>query len=151
MISIIESILKNPNYNNEDLSDHNAAAGIIRNNQGELLMMDHNKFNFWTIPIGKCQPGQSAIDGLKQEMFEELNIKVINAKLVGTFKTPYERNGVTVNVKSHIFEITKYTGTIRNNEPHKHKAIEWLSLDKINTLDLSDNAKWVVNNQNKWL
>ena len=45
MISIIESVLKNPNYNNEDLSDHNAAAGIIRNNQGELLMMNHNKSN----------------------------------------------------------------------------------------------------------
>jgi hypothetical protein len=39
-----------------------------------------------------------------------------------------------VTIISHIFMIDSWGGTIRNNEPKKHRSIKWMTLDEIEKL-----------------
>jgi ADP-ribose pyrophosphatase YjhB (NUDIX family) len=121
-------------YNEGDLRPlHDAIAAIIQMDD-KYLMLDHVKFNFWTIPIGKVEPDQSVEGGLRQELKEEINITPIRFQELGKFTKKYNRAGVRVTVISHIFSVTKWGGRIKNNEPKKHRGIKWMTIDEIHSL-----------------
>lgn len=68
-------------------------------------------------------------------------LKLKKLKEIATRRYDYIRDGKNVFVDVHLFEVIEYFGTIKNNEPHKHKVQEFLSLDKIKNLPyLSDNT-----------
>ncbi len=119
------------NYNEEDLKDHHAVHAIIKNSRGEVLMQDHVKYGFWTFPIGKAKDGQSPIDGIKEEILEECNIKIEKLKEIITDEITYDRNGNIVTTYIHVYEIIEYSGEIINNEPHKHREQKFVPLEEI--------------------
>ena len=127
------------NYNKEDLEDHEAIAAVIKNNKGEILMLDHVKYGFWTIVIGKAKHGQDSEGGMKQEVFEEVGIIVLGCKRVSRREVDYIRNEKKVKVIANIFEITKYSGKIENKEPEKHRKIEFMDIEKIKKLPYLSN------------
>jgi ADP-ribose pyrophosphatase YjhB (NUDIX family) len=127
------------NYNSEDLLDHDVVAAIIKNKKGEILMQEHLKYGFWTVPVGKVKPGQTISEGLKAEMKEECNIKVEDFKELTKKNYVYERKGKDVKIVGHIIEILNYNGEMKNNEPEKHREQRFILLDKIKKLPyLSD-------------
>lgn len=132
--------MENIKYNKEDLEDHHATAGIIKNKKGEVLMQEHIKYGFWTIPIGKIKPGQDIEEGFKEEMLEECNAIVEESKEILAKEKEYIRNGKKVKVIEHIFEITKYSGKIENKEPDKHSRQEFLSIEEIKALPHLSNS-----------
>jgi len=126
-------------YTSEDLHDHDAVAAVIKNANGEILMQEHVKYGFWTIPIGKAKHGQSPEDGMRQELFEECDIIVDSYDKLTSRNYSYIRDGREVKLTGHLFMIITYRGDIINKEPHKHKQQVFLSLDKISELPfLSD-------------
>lgn len=128
-------------YNAEDIVDHHGVAAVIKNDQDEVLMQDHVKFGFWTIPVGKVMAGDDIVAGLNQEILEECNITVLESKELTTKDYAYERDGKNVHVVSHLYEITKYEGEIKNNEPQKHTQQLFLPISKIEKLPyLSDST-----------
>ena len=126
-------------YTPEDLHDHHGVGAVITNENGEILMQEHVKFGFWTIPVGKVKKGQDIQQGLAQELLEECNIIVENCQEIATKDFKYIRNEKHVTVLGHIFTVLRYSGTIKNKEPHKHKQQLFMSIRKIQTLPvLSD-------------
>lgn len=119
------------NYNEEDLIDHFGVSGVIKNSNCEILMQKHVKYGFWTIPVGKVDLDKDVVDGLKKEIFEECNIRVIKCKELLKKNFCYIRNGKKVNVYTYLFEITKYSGEIKNNEPEKHSIQKFFSVNEI--------------------
>jgi len=141
---MLEQYLKKIQYTPGDFRpEHDAIGGVIKKGN-KILMMDHVKFNFWTIPIGKVEPGQTIEEGLIQEMKEELNITPTKFKKIHKFKKSYTRQGKKVTVKVHMFSISSWRGTIKNNEPKKHRSIKWMTRDEMKKYRLSDNAKEVL-------
>jgi len=130
-------------YNKGDLKNHKGIACVIWNkNKDKVLMQDHVKFNFWTLPVGKVDPGDSIDKTIKKEMKEELNINVSEYKLLFNWVGNYKREGKIVKVHAYDFEILKYSGTIKNNEPKKHRSIKWMTIQDIKKLkNISDNTK----------
>jgi len=129
----------NPVYTSEDLLDHHGIGAIITNEHGEILMQEHIKFGFWTIPIGKVDLNKSVTEGLAQELFEECDIIVKNSEEIATKEYQYLRQGKKVVVWGHVFAILKYSGTIKNKEPHKHTKQLFMSIEQIKKLPhLSD-------------
>jgi 8-oxo-dGTP pyrophosphatase MutT (NUDIX family) len=128
-------------YNQEDISNHHGIAAIITNEEGEVLMQEHVKYGFWTIPVGKVLPQQSIEDGLKQEVLEECGIIIESAEEIEANNYSYNRDGVDVEVLLHLFKVLKYTGEVKNNEPEKHKQQKFLSIDEIKNIKyLSDST-----------
>ena len=126
-------------YTSEDLLHHHAIAAIIQNKQGEILMQEHVKYGFWTIPIGKVKQGQQIEEALQEELFEECDVQVEKWKEIVAKDYHYIRNEKPVTVSGHLFEIFAYNGIVKNKEPDKHLVQVFLSLEKIKQLPhLSD-------------
>ena len=118
-------------YTEEDLRDHDAIGAVIKDSKGRILMQDHVKYSFWTIPIGKAKQGQTPEDALKQELHEECGISVKKFRKIAEKDYVYVRDGKNVRLTSHIYEISKYDGDIENREPSKHRAQEFKSVEEI--------------------
>ena len=82
-MKIISEYIKKVLYNKEDVTNHHGVAAIIKNENGDILIQKHNKFGFWTIPVGKVKPTQTVISGLKQEIKEECNVDIIKQSKIG--------------------------------------------------------------------
>ncbi len=126
-------------YTAEDIINHHAVAAIIKNNKGEILMQEHVKYGFWTIPAGKVKNRQRVEEGMEQELLEECNLLIDDFNEITTKKYVYIRAGKQVTVIFHLFEVLTYSGIMKNNEPQKHTQQIFLSLEKIKKLPyLSD-------------
>jgi len=126
-------------YTSEDVISHHGIAAVIKNREGEILVQDHVKYGFWTIPVGKVKDGQNVIDGLKQEILEECGLHVEECKELVVKDYFYMRDGHNVRVTSHLFEVLKYSGQMKNMEQAKHRQQIFMSVEKIMKLPyLSD-------------
>ena len=107
-----------------------AVAVIIRNDAGKILVQDHVKHNFLTMPIGMVEPNELHSQAIVRELKEELDIEagVITTVLTGNIKCGDDW------VDTHIFELMTYRGTIVNKEPHKHRSLMWYSVDELKAL-----------------
>jgi len=136
MSNFLQQYLNKIQFNKEDLKDFKSIGAIIIQ-KGKVLMMDHVKFNFWTIPIGKVKTNESVIEGLKNEVKEELDIVVIDYKLLNIWKRTFLWHGKKVKTENYLFKINKWNGRIKNNEPHKHRAIKFMTIDEIKRKKIS--------------
>jgi 8-oxo-dGTP pyrophosphatase MutT (NUDIX family) len=139
-MKFIDYVLEKIQYNKSDLRNHYGIGALIIKDK-KILMLDHVKFNFWTIPVGKVEPKQTIEQGLKQELKEEVNITPTDYKKIGDYKKSYMREGKKVIVHSHIFLISKWKGSIRNNEPKKHRSMKWMTVEEIKTKKISNSTK----------
>jgi 8-oxo-dGTP pyrophosphatase MutT (NUDIX family) len=126
-------------YTTEDILPHSSVFAIIKNRNGEILMQDHIKYNFWTLPGGKVKPDQSKEDALSQEIQEECNIIIWEAHPLVQRDMSYIRKEIPITIPCYLFEIITYEGEIQNNEPTKHRELRFFSVDEIQKLPyLSD-------------
>lgn len=79
------------NYTNEDLVHHEGVAAVIKNKKGRILMQDHVKYGFWTLPVGKTKYERNIVNGLKEELLEECGILVKDFKELVKRKYVYTR------------------------------------------------------------
>jgi ADP-ribose pyrophosphatase YjhB (NUDIX family) len=142
---MIHSYLEAIQYNAGDLvPEHDAIAAVIIQDK-KILMLDHVKYSFWTIPIGKIDPGLTKEQGLKQELKEEVNIVPTKYKEIGSFVYHDVRQGKKVVITTYIYLIIKWRGTVKNMEPQKHKSIKWMTLKEVKeTKNLSDSTKHML-------
>jgi ADP-ribose pyrophosphatase YjhB (NUDIX family) len=126
-------------YNSEDVVSHHGVAAVIENERGDILMQEHVKFGFWTIPVGKVKASQSITDALREEIAEECNVQIEKYRELVVKDFLYVREGNEVRVISHLFEVINYTGEMKNLEPAKHKQQLFLPIEEIKKLSyLSD-------------
>src|SRR5437868_5350562 len=97
------------------------AAGIIKNPEGQIVMLAHNKTGLWTIPLGKVEYGEKIRDGLLREMKEEVGIDVVHCQVVDKFIYPFGKG----ETKIYVYSIDTYKGVIANQEPDKHAELRW--------------------------
>jgi 8-oxo-dGTP pyrophosphatase MutT (NUDIX family) len=140
--------------NKEDLSNHVGLGMIVHHptDYNKICLFKHEKYGFWTIPIGKAPNGKSAIKHVHEECWEELGIKVKKIKFIGGFIKKYNRgSGIITKVDGRIFDILSYTGTPKNKEKLKHPIMKWMTLDEISKLGkskLSNMTNWYLNKVN---
>ena len=75
------------------------------------------------LPGGHVDEGETVLNACVRELKEELDILVVPSDLRFCLVEP---------TKTHIhlfFEVLKYTGEIKNNEPEKHGSVDFLTLD----------------------
>lgn len=107
---------------------------LIFNKKKEVLLMKRgkrasNEVGYWTQPGGTIEFGEKAIDGLKREIKEELDIKV---KVWGYI--PHVDH-IIKKEKQHwiaiVFTADITSGIPKIMEPHKCDEIKWFSLKKL--------------------
>ena len=116
--------------------DHIGVGGgiLILNKKGEALLMRRgkqatNEVGYWTQPGGTVEFGEKAVEGLKREIKEELDIKVnIWGYLphVDHIIKKENQHWIAIIYLAHI-----KSGTPKIMEPHKCDEIRWFSLKKL--------------------
>jgi len=73
-------------------------VGIIVTNGKLLLVKGNDNFKeFWT-PGGKLNEGESEVDCLKRELYEELSVQLKSSDFIGEYvsPSPYHENVITI-------------------------------------------------------
>ena len=85
----------------------------------------------WEFPGGKIDPGESAEECLRREIFEELGIRII----VGGRLPAITHDYPTFTITLHPFVAYIETGEILL---HEHAAMAWFPPDQLPTLDWAE-------------
>lgn len=103
-----------------------AVIFIIKKDDKVLFLKRENTGKcdgYYMLPGGHVDEGETVLQAAVRELKEELNIMVAEDDLIFRLIEP---------TKTHIhffFEVKKYQGVIKNNEPEKHAAADFLDLE----------------------
>ena len=121
----------------EDIEDHIAVAMVVRHPkiENKIAIFFHRKYQFYTIPVGKCKDIVNLIPGMKKEAEEELGIIVTKFKIIGSFRKLYNRgHDIFTDITSYIFEFESYENEPKNKESEKHPSFMWMTIEEIEEL-----------------
>ncbi|MGK7914731.1 MAG: NUDIX domain-containing protein [Prochloraceae cyanobacterium] len=109
-------------------------GAVIVNEEGLLFLAKRgyaarNERETWEFPGGGVQFGETLVEAIKREIFEEYGIEIEVKELLGVF------DHILSAEKEHWISITylasHLTGNAKINEPQKCEAIGWFSLKNL--------------------
>ena len=80
---------------------------------------------WWEFPGGKIEKGETSVDALYREIYEEIGVKIIQFKKWVTRRYSYGGNDITL----HFFKVYKWEGEVTSKENQK---LVWTYLQKPN-------------------
>lgn len=124
---------------------------IIKNENNEILLQRRQGTKLWpgflALPAGHIDEGENAYDAAVREAREELNIGISINDIVDTFVVN-RRNKSLLPYFDIYFEISKYSGVIKINEPEKCSELKWCKFEEL-PLDIIDfEREALINNSN---
>jgi 8-oxo-dGTP pyrophosphatase MutT (NUDIX family) len=97
-----------------------SAAAIIRNDDGRILLVKSANSDFWGLPAGAIDLGETPAEAVIREVFEETGLKISPEKLVGVFGGERFRftysNGDEVEYFICVFECKIIGGNLKNQD-----------------------------------
>lgn len=79
-------------YNDPDAPTANsivvAVAAVVRNDDGDLLMIERTDNSLWAVPGGAQEIGETVTDAVRREVREETGINVEVTSLSGIYSNP---------------------------------------------------------------
>ncbi|HMW07865.1 MAG TPA: NUDIX hydrolase [Leptospiraceae bacterium] len=117
-------------------------AALIRNNKGEIFLIKQKKKNkdYWLLPGGGIEFGESAIDALARELKEELSLEMSTAKFL------LINESIDPNGERHLIQLV-FEVEVKNfnpSIPKEEKAIiefAFHSIDSVLQLELRPDIK----------
>ena len=115
------------------------ACAIIKKN-GKYLMFDHKKIDGYTVPGGKVEENERAVDAVIRELYEEVGLKVTENDLsfidaIHNIDTILNKNQMYI---LHIYKIDwkeEFNEPV-NKEAEKHSDLGWFSIDDVKLLSV---------------
>ena len=95
-----------------------AAAAVIRDEAGRVLLIRRGDGSGWSLPGGFMEPGERLTDAVVREVWEETGLEVEPQRIVGVYSDPaYTHiiypNGDQVHFVSTTFACRAVGGTLR--------------------------------------
>ncbi|HBP01092.1 MAG: 2-dehydropantoate 2-reductase [Candidatus Moranbacteria bacterium GW2011_GWE1_49_15] len=115
---------------------HKSSGAIIRNEKGEILMLERKKFPFgWACPAGHVDEGESFENAMIREVKEETNISIKKYKLIVAEFVDW--NECSRGIMGHdwsLFEAIEWEGEAVSNSESKN--MKWVSVGEIGKMEL---------------
>ena len=106
-------------------------AAIIHDNEGRIFATQrgYGEFkDYWEFPGGKMEPGESAEEALKREIWEELETRIEVERFVTTLEYDYPAFHLTM----HCYWCHVESGSLTLKE---HEAARWLDRDHLQSVN----------------
>ena len=108
---------------------------VIEDTEGRVLLQQRSDFGIWGLPAGSPEDGETAIESIRREVFEETGLEVLELVSFGYSSDPeYEiveyPNGDRIHAYSLLFACRHWRGQfVQSNE--ESLALAFFSLDKL--------------------
>ena len=118
-------------------------AGLIEDETGKILLVRQKKKkkDYWLLPGGGIEFGETAIEALEREIKEELNVSIINPEFLLLNENIDPKGG------KHLIQLI-FSGKIDNSIPEiskKEKKIvlefKYFSISELETLEIRPDIK----------
>lgn len=107
------------------------AAAIIHDTKGRILATQRGYGewkDYWEFPGGKIEPGETAEDALRREIWEELETRILVEQLVQTVEWDYPNFHLTMH--SYLCNVESSSFILK-----EHEAARWLNLTELDSVD----------------
>ena len=106
-------------------------AAIIHDAQGRIFATQRGYGewkDYWEFPGGKVEPGETAEEALKREIWEELVTRIVVERFVTTVEWDYPAFHLTM----HCYLCHMESGHLELKE---HEAARWLAKDELESVE----------------
>jgi 8-oxo-dGTP diphosphatase len=114
----------------EQTTPIHVAAGVICDSRGRILLARRTEgrdlAGAWEFPGGKIESGETAVQALKRELFEELGIRVETATPFISIPQHYPNKSIVLDV----YKVGVYTGKPQGREK---QALAWSPPEKLSS------------------
>lgn len=110
-------------------------GAILLNEIDEILLEKRSDCGVWGLIGGKLDPGESIIQTLHREVYEETGLKVKIENLLGIYSEPEKRivtyldNGDVAQLVDTIFIVRKIAGNLRKSD--ESEELKFFSIDAL--------------------
>jgi ADP-ribose pyrophosphatase YjhB (NUDIX family) len=115
-----------------------AASAIVTNERGEILMQRRVDNNFWALPGGTMDFGETIVQTAEREVREETGLDVRVDGIIGTFSDPrhiIEYSDGEVRQQFNIcFHATLLGGELRSS--NESKEVRWIPPKQLEDLEI---------------
>ena len=119
---------------------------IIGDGKGNVLLQLRVDDNTWAIHGGSIELDEKVEDAMKREVKEELNLDVLEYKLLGIYSGPEHHhiypNGDETSCIDIVYVCHKYSGTIKIQESEVQK-VEWFNKNNLPSNLALSAKKWL--------
>lgn len=106
-------------------------AAVIHDADGRIFATQRGYGDFkdyWEFPGGKMEPGETAEDALKREIWEELETRIVIERFVKTIEWDYPQFHLTL----HCYFCHVESGHLELKE---HEAAKWLRKEELESVN----------------
>jgi len=106
-------------------------AAVIHDADGRIFATQRGYGDFkdyWEFPGGKMEPGETAEDALKREIWEELETQIVVERFVKTIECDYPQFHLTI----HCYLCHVESGHLELKE---HEAAKWLRKEELESVN----------------
>ena len=115
-----------------------AASAVVTNDRGEILMQRRVDNNFWALPGGTMDFGETIVQTAEREVREETGLDVRVDGIVGTFSDPrhiIEYSDGEVRQQFNIcFRASLVGGELRSSS--ESKEVRWVAPEQLADLEI---------------
>jgi ADP-ribose pyrophosphatase YjhB (NUDIX family) len=115
-----------------------AVGAVVRNDRGEILLIERTDNGLWALPGGAQEIGESVKDAVRREVREETGIEVEVTGLTGIYSDPahviaYD-DGEVRQEFSLCFAARAISGSLRPSSESRHAR--WIAPDQVGGLNI---------------
>ncbi|WP_020420226.1 NUDIX domain-containing protein [Amycolatopsis sp. ATCC 39116] len=115
-----------------------AVAAVVRNEAGEILMIERTDNGLWALPGGAQDLGESVVDAVRREVEEETGLTVEVTGISGIYSDPkhviaYD-DGEVRQEFSICFHARPLAGTLRPSS--ESRQVHWVAPERLEELDI---------------
>jgi ADP-ribose pyrophosphatase YjhB (NUDIX family) len=115
-------------------------AIVFDEKREKVLLIRRTDNGQWCHPGGALEPGESVIEAVEREVFEETGLRVRAGRLIGVYSNPNRvveyAGGDRFHVISFSFEATPIGGELRTSD--ESSEVRYVPLNELDSLGLMD-------------
>lgn len=124
-----------------------AVTAIVRNDDGQVLLIERTDNGLWALPGGAQDLGESIVDAVTREVLEETGIRVEVTAISGTYSDPkhviaYD-DGEVRQEFSLCFHARPLGGALRPSS--ESRQVHWVEPDHLDSLEIDPSMRRRIN------